>query len=457
MNLYNTLTHKIEDFKPLKAGKVNLFVCGPTVYDSVHLGHAKTYTQFDILARVLRTEGFDVFYLQNITDIDDKIIERAKKNGVSWKDLAKKYELEYFKNMKILNNISVTKYARATDYNENIIKQVQLLLEKKYAYQTHSGIYFEVSTFPGYGKLSRRKEVKEDDAQSRIDQSDHKRGWNDFCLWKFSKAGEPSWEAPFGNGRPGWHIEDTAITEHFFGQQYDIHGGAVDLIFPHHEAEIAQMESISGKVPFVKYWLHSGFLNIKKTKMSKSKGNFFTVNEVIKKGYEPMSIRLLMLQSHYRSSIDFSMDSLEAAQNRLKDLYAWADLRFQLNPTAPTPDFNEKCGGALKNIKSALRSDLNTPEALAHLNQLTESMSGKPPSNADGDKFIELLKTLENIFGLGLLSSKDINSEQMLILGEREKARKTKDWAKADELRKKLEKQGIGINDTDHGPIWSRL
>jgi len=242
MKLYNTLSKKIEEFKPLNDKGVNLFVCGPTVYDLSHIGHAKTYIQLDILARVLKALEYEVFYLQNITDIDDKIIARAKEKSISWDALARHFEGEYLKDMEALGNVSVAKYVRATDYMVDIIKQVQTLMDKGHAYKIDDGIYFEISTFPEYGKLSGRKEVQENDAESRIDQSGHKRGWNDFCLWKFSKPDEPVWDAPFGKGRPGWHIEDTAITEHFFGPQYDIHGGGVDLIFPHHEAEITQME-----------------------------------------------------------------------------------------------------------------------------------------------------------------------------------------------------------------------
>ncbi|MDP1710245.1 MAG: class I tRNA ligase family protein, partial [bacterium] len=257
--LTNTLSRKKEKFEPINDKKVNLFVCGPTVYDYSHLGHAKTYTQFDFLVRYLRYIGFEVFYLQNITDIDDRIIIRAKELNVPWNDLTKKYEKLHIEDMEKLNNTSVSKYARATDYIEQIVKQAKTLIEKGYAYTIDDGIYFEISKFPEYGKLSGRTELKEADSVSRIDENSQKRGWNDFCLWKFSKPGEPSWKTEIGDGRPGWHIEDTAITETFFGPQYDIHGGAIDLIIPHHEAEIAQMEAVSGKMPLVRYWLHTAF------------------------------------------------------------------------------------------------------------------------------------------------------------------------------------------------------
>ena len=270
--------------------------------------------------RFLRYSGFVVFYLQNITDIDDKILNRSSELGIDWKELTTKYEGIYMENMGKLNNISVTKYARATDYIEQIVKQVKTLMEKGYAYTIDDGIYFEISKFPNYGKLSGRTELKQEDSISRIDENTQKRGWNDFCLWKFSKPDEPSWKTEKGEGRPGWHIEDTAITQNFFGPQYDIHGGAVDLIIPHHEAEIAQMESASGKKPLVKYWLHTAFLMVDGKKMSKSLGNFYTIDDVIKKGFDPIALRYLFLGANYRETMNFTWDSLQAAQNGLERL-----------------------------------------------------------------------------------------------------------------------------------------
>ena len=260
--LYNTASRKKEEFIPRQEKKVNFFVCGPTVYDYPHLGHAKAYIQFDFIVRYLRYREYDVNYVQNITDIDDKIIKRSQEKGVSWDKLAREFEMIFLEDMAALHNTSVTKYARATNYIDQIVKQVKVLLDKGFAYRISDGIYYEVSKFIEYGKLSGRTELQEEDSVSRIDENKEKRGWNDFCLWKISKEGEPTWETEIGKGRPGWHIEDTAITETLFGSQYDIHGGAVDLIFPHHEAEIAQMEAASGKKPLVRYWLHVGFLNI---------------------------------------------------------------------------------------------------------------------------------------------------------------------------------------------------
>ncbi len=451
MKLYNTLTKQVEEFEPREAGKVQMFVCGPTVYDLSHLGHAKTYTQMDVLARVLR-QKYEVFYLQNITDLDDKIIERAKDRNVGWEDLRTQFEAEYKKDMEVLGNDSVTEYARATDYIPDILRQVQTLMDKGHAYKIEDGIYFEVSTFPDYGKLSGRTEVKENDAQTRIDHSDEKRGWNDFCLWKFSKPGEPVWDAPFGAGRPGWHIEDTAITEHLFGSQYDLHGGAVDLIFPHHEAEITQMEAASGKAPFVKYWVHTGFLNINDAKMAKSTGNFFTIQDVLAKGYDPMAIRLFFLQSHYRSSMNFTWENLDAATNRLKDYEAMADMVWQ--PADVERKMNRY---ATINIDSALENDINTPEALALVSAVAGDVVDNLIHEDETSKLRGFLAFLSNVFGLNMADRPDITDEQKQIMAERQKARDDKDFAKSDELRDKLKEQGIGIRDTDHGQIWSRL
>lgn len=453
MKLKNTLSGKVEEIVPIDDKKINMFVCGPTVYDLSHIGHAKTYVQMDILARTLRAQGFEAFYLQNITDIDDKIILRAKENETDWKKISLKYEDEYYKDMESLNNTSVDRYIKATDSMDEIKRQVQALLDKKFAYVIkNDGIYFEIGKFADYGKLSKRTSLQENDAQSRIDQSDKKRGWNDFCLWKFSKPGEPVWEADFGEGRPGWHIEDTAISEKVFGPQYDIHGGAVDLIFPHHEAEITQMESISGKVPFVKYWVHSGFLNIDGARMGKSKGNFITIREILDKGYNPMAIRLLMIQSHYRSSLDFSWDILDSAQASYQKIMAWADLRFQ---DFQSSELRNNYEVALKAFEDSMQNDLKTPDALAFLNGMIKRVDDegfKPDSSAIEDA----VKVVDKYFGLGLLENKDIDDGLKSLIEGREAARKTKNWEESDKLRGELAKKGISVKDTDYGPVWSR-
>jgi cysteinyl-tRNA synthetase len=453
MKLYNTLSRKVEDFQPIHPAKVQLFVCGPTVYDNAHIGHAKTYIQLDILARVFTVIGYEVYYLQNITDLDDKIIERSRSMQTDWQELRTEFEKEYKKDMATLNNTSVTQYERATDFIPQIINQVQRLIDTGNAYKIDDGIYFEISTFPEYGKLSGRREIKENDAQSRIDLSSDKRGWNDFCLWKFSKLDEPKWEAPFGDGRPGWHIEDTAITEHFFGPQYDIHGGAIDLIFPHHEAELTQMEAASGLTPFVRYWVHTGFLNINNTKMSKSLGNFYTIKEVLDRGYDPMALRLLMLQSHYRSSVNFDWELLKDADRQLNDLRAFADLKWQ------TKGGIKRRANNFQNIENAIRealeNDLNTPQSLAILHKTVNEY--EIIYEDERQDFINFLGFLDRIFGLNLSSSSDISNESKQLIDQRQNIRTQQDWVNSDRLRIELyEKHHLTIKDTPYGPIWRR-
>lgn len=455
LEIYNTLTKSKQAFKPLNDKQVKFFVCGPTVYDHIQLGNAKTYVQMDIIARILRYLGYQVHYLQNITDIDDKIILKSSQTSQNWTVITEKYLQSYYADIKTLNVTSVDNFARATDHIEQIINQVERLVEKGFAYKISDGIYFEVSKFTDYGKLSGRHDVKKDDAQSRIDESKEKKGWNDFCLWKFSKAGEPSWPAPFGDGRPGWHIEDTAITEKFFGAQYDIHGGGIDLIFPHHEAEITQMEAISGKKPLVQAWVHSGFLTINGNRMGKSNKNFFTVKDVIDKGYEPMALRLLFAQSHYRSSVDFSWEILDSASQRLKRWRASADLRWQ-----PLEDF--KIDGADKlfetarnNLKLELENDFDTPAVLTEIEKIFDLVTdGVPIDNVN--EYNKFLKDIDNILGLKLLDSGNISESQQNLLKKRQLARQNNDYSLSDQLRDELASKGLDVRDTEQGQLWSR-
>lgn len=422
-----------------------MFVCGPTVYDFPHLGHGKTYIQFDVLAKFLRYIGYDVFYLQNITDIDDKIINRARELGISWEELARQYEKIYQEDMQTLGNDAVNKYARATDFIPEIIKQIETLLEKGYAYKIPDGIYFETAKFKNYGKLSGRTELKENDAVSRIDEAEGKRGWNDFCLWKAKKSSEPSWESPLGAGRPGWHIEDTAITETHFGPQYDIHGGAMDLIFPHHECEIAQMESASGLEPLVRYWVHTGFLNIDSKKMSKSLGNFKTIRDIHKSGISPRSFRLFVLMTHYRSPINFSEEALRGAETALKRLYG---LYLALGN-----DIGKVSSKYREGFKKFIEDDLDTPRAVSILWDIF-----KDNGLSGADKKATVLD-FDKVLGLGFVNLKEeiIPENIKKLAEEREEARATKDFKKSDELREKINSLGYEVKDMPEGQKVSRL
>ncbi|MCH8987155.1 cysteine--tRNA ligase, partial [Patescibacteria group bacterium] len=363
LRVFNTLSRKKEE---LRKKHLDLFVCGPTAYDFSHIGHARTYIAFDVIVKYLRQTGRDVFYLQNITDVDDKIIDRARKTKKNPRDLARRFEKEYMQDMKALGINSVTKYARATEHIKEIISQIKRLLKKGYAYEIkEDGIYYDISKFKEYGKLSHRTKQGAEDAVSRIDDSVQKRNKGDFALWKFSKPNEPKWKSPWGYGRPGWHIEDTAITEKTFGVQYDIHGGARDLIFPHHEAEISQMEAISGKKPMAKYWMHTGFLTMEGEKMSKSLGNFITIQDFLKK-HSPRLLRLLVIKTHYRSPIDYSGSLLLQTQQELKRIDEFVDrLKSEARSTKSETNSKFQISKFKTQFQSALDDDFNTPKAIA--------------------------------------------------------------------------------------------
>src|SRR6266851_1277386 len=310
LKVYNTLTRHIDDFEPIHPGRVNMFVCGPTVYDVSHIGHGKTYVAYDIIARYLRRKGYSVFFVLNITDIDDRIINRAKETGEDPLKLSERYAQAFYKDMKDLHVNSMNLYAKASDYIPEIISQIQGLVEKGIAYKIEGGVYYDISMFPEYGKLSRQN--LEQLTVHRVDPDPEKRNPGDFVLWKGQKPGEIAWESPWGKGRPGWHIEDTAITLTYFGPTYDIHGGGTELIFPHHEAEIAQAEGLTGKEPLARYWLHTGLLSIKGEEMHKSLGNFITIQEMIRKVGTP-GLRVFYAGTHYRSPLDFTEEALQQA------------------------------------------------------------------------------------------------------------------------------------------------
>ena len=440
LEIFNTMGRKKEKFSSTKGKQVKMFVCGPTVYDYSHIGHAKTYVQFDVIVRYLRYLGLDVFYLQNITDLDDKIIQRSKELGIAPKDLATKMEKEYHQDMKRLDVTSVTKYERATDFIEPILKQVKTLLDKGFAYEIGDGIYFNLLKFKDYGKLSGRKSLEAEDAVSRIDENVDKKNKGDFCLWKKSKPDEPKWDSPFGfAGRPGWHIEDTAITESQFGPQYDIHGGARDLIFPHHEAEIAQMEAASGKKPFVKYWMHTGFLTVNGQKMSKSLGNFVTIRDAIK-DWTTKELRFWFISTHYRSPIDYSPSNLQSARNSLERLN-----EFMRNVREGEDKFDKSMiEETRKKFADAMNDDFDTPKALAVIFDFMRRVNQK----GGGKKAYDLMMEFDEVFRILSVKDEDkIPSEVEVLAAEREIAKKKKDFKKADEIRENIRSLGFAIED----------
>jgi len=461
LKVYNTLTKKKEIFKPRKGKMVELFVCGPTVYDAAHIGHARTYLAFDMIAKYLKEKEYDVFYLQNITDIDDKIIKRAREKKTTPGRLARQYEKEYLKDMKNLKIDSVTKYARATDYIKEIINQIKKLKNKGFAYQIKDGIYYNIKKFKSYGKLSRRTAVQAEDGVSRIDEAKGKRNKGDFCLWKLSKPGEPKWPSSFGWGRPGWHVEDTAIAEKFFGTQYDVHGGAKDLIFPHHEAEIAQMEAISGKKPMVKYWFHTGFLTVNGRKMAKSLGNFITVKDFLNR-HGARLLRFMVLKAHYRSPIDYNEFAVVQAKRELTRIDEFID---KLNFVEAKPRSNRK-GFILKyekEFEEAMADDFNTPQAVAVIFELINRGNSLIDQNllnrTEAQNILKFLRKIDRFFNfIFWKKTKEKPSPKILsLVKEREKHRKNNNWRKADELRKEIIKLGWWVEDTKKGPKLKKI
>jgi cysteinyl-tRNA synthetase len=416
MKLYSTLSRTVEPLVTLHPDRVALFVCGPTVYDYSHLGHARTYVVFDVLAKYLRWTGKEVFYLQNITDVDDKIINRAKEEGVSQSALARKFEIEYLRDMKSLGIDAVSYYARATTHIPEIIGQVQRLVDRGVAYVTETGVYFNLDTFDHNGELSGQERAKR---VSRVTDAT-KHNPLDFALWKLGEFGEYTWDSPWGRGRPGWHIEDTAISEKYFGQQYDMHGGGLDLIFPHHEAEIAQMESLEGKHPMVRYWLHTGFLTVKGEKMSKSLGNFITIRDALKTWNRDV-LRYCILLSHYRSPLQATDEGFINAAKGLEHIRAIA-----------TKDAGADAEGR-KAFTDAMEADLNTPMAIAAIQKLA----------GNGD--LEALREYGEILGINFLPE---TSAPLSVLEDiRAELRAKKQFEVADMIRERMGAAGIHITD----------
>ncbi|MGA2699059.1 MAG: cysteine--tRNA ligase [Methanoregula sp.] len=416
MKLYSTLSRTVEPLETLHPDRVALFVCGPTVYDYSHLGHARTYVVFDVLAKYLRWTGKEVFYLQNITDVDDKIINRAKEEGVSQSALARKFETEYLRDMKSLGIDAVSYYARATTHIPEIIGQVQRLVDRGSAYVTETGVYFNLDTFDHNGELSGQERAKR---VSRVTDAT-KHNPLDFALWKLGEFGEYTWDSPWGRGRPGWHIEDTAISEKYFGQQYDMHGGGLDLIFPHHEAEIAQMESLEGKHPMVRYWLHTGFLTVKGEKMSKSLGNFITIRDALKTWNRDV-LRYCILLSHYRSPLQATDEGFLNAAKGLDHIRAIA-----------TKDKGPDAEGR-KAFADAMEADLNTPMALAAIQKLAGS----------GD--LEALREYGEILGINFL--RETSAPLSVLQDIRAELRAKKQFEVADLIRERMAAAGVPVTD----------
>lgn len=493
MRLYNTLSRTKEEFIPIEAGKVRMYSCGPTVYDFFHIGNARPFIVFDTLRRYMEYRGLEVNYVQNFTDIDDRMIQRSNAVGLSLKDFADRYIAEYRIDAKGLGIKPATVQPRATECMEDIILLVETLVAKGYAYEVEGDVYFNARSFAGYGKLSHYN-LEELESGSRVSVDERKRDPADFALWKAQKPGEPAWESPWGMGRPGWHIECSAMAGRYLGETIDIHCGGLDLIFPHHENEIAQSEAANGK-PFAHFWLHNGFININNEKMSKSLGNFFTVRDIVKK-FDYEVIRFFLLSAHYRSPINFSDDLLLSAQNALDRLYECRDnLRFLLGKVqaedggatgtssgGATSDENEldsvvsdgnSSGTMFEEYKErfieAMDDDLNTADAVAVLFDLVRAVNTRVADvrkAEQGDvvsiplnelqQALEMLMELSRILGLLGRERDTVAMEVESLIAQRQAARKERNWAESDRLRDRLKEMGIELQDTPQGVKWKK-
>ena len=464
MRIYNTLTRRKEELKTITPGEVKIYACGPTVYNYIHIGNSRPLCVFDTLRRYLEYRGYKVNFVQNFTDIDDKIIKKAIEENSDYKTVSEKYIKEFWTDAKGLNFREATVHPKATENIDEIINIISTLVEKGYAYPVENGdVYFSPKKFSGYGKLSHQP-LEELEAGARINIGELKREPMDFALWKGAKPGEPYWESPWGKGRPGWHIECSAMVHRFLGNTIDIHCGGQDLIFPHHENEIAQSECCNG-VPFAHYWMHNGYINVDNVKMSKSLGNFFTVRDVAEKyGYEP--IRYLMISSQYRSPINYSVDIIEQCKASLQRLYTCRNnLDFALeNATDIVPENAEKIKKQLDSRREqfieAMDDDLNTADGISAVFELVKDIN----VNVIDSKSAELIKYAIDLFDeltnvLGLVCNRDTGSldeEIEKLIEARQNARKEKNWAEADRIRDELKAQGIVLEDTPQGVKWHR-
>ncbi|MDY2821629.1 MAG: cysteine--tRNA ligase [Oscillospiraceae bacterium] len=464
MKVYNTLTRKKEELVPITPGEIKIYACGPTVYNYIHIGNARPLCIFDILRRYLEYRGYNVKFVQNFTDIDDKIIRRANEEHVDFSEISERYIKEFWTDADGLNVRHATINPKATENIDAIIQIISTLIEKGYAYEAQGDVYFSTEKFKDYGKLSHQP-LEDLEAGARIMVGEVKREPMDFAVWKAAKPGEPAWDSPWGKGRPGWHIECSAMNWRYLGDTIDIHCGGQDLIFPHHENEIAQSECFTGK-PFAHYWMHNGYINVDNVKMSKSLGNFFTVRDVAEKyGYEP--IRYLLISAQYRSPINYSTDIIEQCIAALNRLYTCRDsLDFELKNAADAEHDGDKAvidgfDKYREQFIAAMDDDLNTADAIASIFELVRDINtnvvGKTPSKALVEGAIAMFDELTGVLGLVYnRKTETLDSDVEALIEARTNARKEKNWAEADRIRDQLKEMGIVLEDTAQGVKWHR-
>jgi cysteinyl-tRNA synthetase len=464
MKVYNTLTRKKEELVPITPGEIKMYACGPTVYNYIHIGNARPLCIFDILRRYLEYRGYKVTFVQNFTDIDDKIIRRANEEHVDFSEISERYIKEFWTDADGLNVRHATVNPKATENIDAIIHIISTLIEKGYAYEAQGDVYFSTEKFKDYGKLSHQP-LEDLEAGARIMVGEVKREPMDFAVWKAAKPGEPAWDSPWGKGRPGWHIECSAMNWRYLGDTIDIHCGGQDLIFPHHENEIAQSECFTGK-PFAHYWMHNGYINVDNVKMSKSLGNFFTVRDVAEKyGYEP--IRYLLISAQYRSPINYSTDIIEQCISALNRLYTCRDsLDFELKNASDAEHDGDRAiidgfGKYREQFIDAMDDDLNTADAIASIFELVRDINtnvvGKTPSKALVEGAISVFDELTGVLGLVYnRKTETLDSDIEALIEARTNARKEKNWAEADRIRDQLKEMGIVLEDTAQGVKWHR-
>lgn len=463
MKLYNTMTRKKEEFVPLHENEVRMYCCGPTVYNYFHIGNARPFIIFDTFRRYLEYKGYKVTYVQNFTDIDDKMIQKANEEGITVAELAERFIEEYFKDADALGIKRASYHPRATDHIEDIIQFIEKLIEKGYAYEVDGDVYFDTTAYEDYGKLSKQN-LEELEAGARIQPGEKKKNPMDFALWKAQKPGEPAWDSPWGKGRPGWHIECSVMATKYLGETIDIHAGGQDLTFPHHENEIAQTEALTGK-PFARYWLHNGYINVDNRKMSKSLGNFFTVRDISRE-YDLEVVRLFMLSAHYRNPVNFSHELLDQAKSALERLYnAKNNLDHLLRQTQDREltqqeqELYDEMDGYIKKFEEAMEDDINTADALAVIFDLVRDANTHLKAESSKklvEKVYDVFNTLTDI--LGIVQKKQemtLDEEIEALIEKRQQARAAKDWATADKIRDDLRKRGIILEDTPTGVRWT--
>ena len=467
MKLYNTLSKQKEEFIPLEEGKVKMYVCGPTVYNFIHIGNARPMIVFDTVRRYFEYKGYDVNYVSNFTDVDDKIIKKANEEGVSSDEISKRYIAECKKDMDGMNIEPATKNPLATEEISGMIEMIQTLIDKGYAYEKNGTVYYSTRKFKDYGKLSHKNldDLRSGERSLLVSGEDEKEDPLDFVLWKPKKEGEPFWKAPWSEGRPGWHIECSEMSKKYLGEQIDIHAGGEDLVFPHHENEIAQSEAANGK-EFAKYWMHNAFLNIDNRKMSKSLGNFRTVREISEQ-YDLQVLRFFMLSAHYRSPLNFSADLMEASKNGLERIVNAADNLKFLKKNAADEKMTEEenklftqTDAFVADFERAMEDDFNTADAIAAVFDLVKFANSNTDSESSAEylgKLFDLLVKLTDVLGLLVDKKEDILDEDIeKLIEERQAARKAKDFARADAIRDELLEKGIVLKDTREGVQWKR-